>query len=121
MSKEVINAWLSKSNPQAWFDIDGTIKHADNKYPNGFNPMVVGVLFSLREMAGTSACTEQSPQELASFGAIFSGPSILEGGHVLVDKGKSIEKDYQILTSEAAKVEMQAMVNMFNLHKVALD
>ncbi|MDZ7587498.1 MAG: HAD hydrolase family protein [Patescibacteria group bacterium] len=122
MSQEVINTWLSKSKPHAWFDIDGTIKHTDKKYPNKFNPAVVGVLLSLKEMAGTGACTDQSPQELASFlakmlpdngGAIFTGPSILEGGHVLVAKGTQIDKEFQILTSEAAQQEMQAIVSMF--------
>lgn len=122
MSNEVISAWLSKSNPHAWFDIDGTIKHMDKKYPNKFNPAVVGVLLGLKEMAGTGACTDQSPQELASFlgkmlpdnnGAVFTGPSVLEGGHVLVDKNKSLDKEFQILTSETAQREMQAIVSMF--------
>ncbi|KKS80032.1 MAG: hypothetical protein UV54_C0018G0002 [Candidatus Beckwithbacteria bacterium GW2011_GWA2_43_10] len=122
MIKEIIFAWLSKSNSHVWFDIDGTIKHADKKYPNKFNPAVVGVLLGLKEMAGTGVCTDQSPYELASFlakmlpengGAIFTGPSILEGGHVQVDKGKAIDKYFQILTSQEAKQEMQAIVSMF--------
>ncbi len=129
MSEKIISAWLSKSNPHAWFDIDGTIKHTDKKYPNKFNPAVVGVLLGLKEMVGTGACTDQSPQELASFlakmlpdngGAIFTGPSILEGGHVLVAKGTQIDKDFQILTSEAAQQEMQAIVSMFLAGWVAI-
>ena len=33
MINEIIANWLSKSDCHAWFDIDGTIKHADKKYP----------------------------------------------------------------------------------------
>ena len=122
MSEKVISAWLSKPSPHAWFDIDGTLKHMDKKYPNKFNPAVVGILLGLKEMAGTGACTDQSPQELASFlakmlpdnaGAVFTGPSVLEGGHVLVDKHKSLDKEFQVLTNETAQWEMQAIVNMF--------
>ena len=129
MSEKIISAWLSKSKPHAWFDIDGTIKHMDKKYPNKFNPAVVGVLLGLKEMAGTGACTDQSPQELASFlakmlpdngGAIFTGPSILEGGHVQVDKGAKIDQEFQILTSEAAQQEMQTIVDMFLASWIAI-
>lgn len=122
MTNEIISAWLSKSNPHAWFDIDGTIKHMDKKYLNKFNPAVVSVLLGLKEMAGTGACTDQSPQELASFlakmlpennGAVFTGPSIMEGGHVLVDKNNSLDKEFKILTTETAQLEMQSIVDMF--------
>ncbi len=120
--KNIISTWLSRSNPHAWFDIDGTIKHMDEKYSDKFNPTVVGVLLGLKEMAGTSACTDQSPYELASFlakmlpdnnGAVFTGPSILEGGHVLVDKGESIDEEFKIITGGTARDEMKAIVNMF--------
>lgn len=122
MPHEIIAAWLSKSNPHAWFDIDGTIKHVDKKYPGKFNPAVVGILLDLKAMAGTGACTDQSPQELASFlekmlpdngGAVFTGPSVLEGGHVFVAKNKVLDKEFQILTSELAQAEMQSIVSMF--------
>lgn len=129
MTNEIISSWLSKSSPHAWFDIDGTIKHADKKYPNKFNPAVVVVLLGLKEMAGTGTSTDQSPYELASFlakmlpengGAVFTGPSVLEGGHVLADKNKSIDKGYKILTSETAKQEMQAIVDMFLASWIAI-
>lgn len=122
MPNEIISAWLSQSGAHVWFDIDGTLKHADKKYPDKFNPAVVGVLLGLKEMAGTGACTDQSPQELASFlakmlpdnnGSVFTGPSVLEGGHILVNKNKSLDKEFQILTSETAQKEMQATINMF--------
>src|SRR3989344_1209472 len=122
MPNEIISGWLSRHNPHAWFDIDGTIKHVDKKYPGKFNPRVFSVLLSLKEIAGTGACTDQSPYELASFlsqmlpdngGAIFTGPSVLEGGHVLVEKGGLINKDFQVLTSELAKQEMQSIISMF--------
>lgn len=122
MINEVIANWLSKLNCHAWFDIDGTIKHADKKYPDKFNPAVVNILIDLGKIAGTGACTDQSPHELGSFlnkmspdngGAVFTGPSILEGGHVMVDKGLKINQDFRILTSPEAQEEMQLMVNMF--------
>ena len=127
--KNIISTWLSKHNPHAWFDMDGTIKHADKKYPNKFNPAVVGVLLGLKEMSGIGACTDQSPYELASFlakmlpengGVIFTGPSILEGGHVQVDKGSKIDHDFQILTSQEAQVEMQTIVSMFQASWTAI-
>ena len=129
MSNEIISTWLSKSNTHAWFDVDGTIKHMDKKYPGKFNPAVVGVLLGLKEMSGTGACTDQSPYELASFlakmlpengGQIFTGPSVLEGGHVQVDKGAAIDKDFKILTSEPAQQEMQAIVGMFQASWTAI-
>ena len=122
MNNEIIANWLSKSNCHAWFDIDGTIKHADKKYPDKFNPGVVDILLSLGEMASTGACTDQSPHELYSFlvkmspnngGAIFTGPSVLEGGHVFVDKGAKVDQDFKILTSLEAQEEMRLGVNMF--------
>ena len=122
MTNEVIANWLSKSNCHAWFDIDGTIKHADKKYPDKFNPAVVNNLINLGKIAETGACTDQSPHELSSFlvkmspdngGAVFTGPSILEGGHVMVDKGLKINQDFRILTSPEAQEEMQLTVNMF--------
>lgn len=129
MSNEIISAWLSKSGSHAWFDIDGTIKHADKTYPNKFNPAVVGVLLGLKEMAGTGASTDQSPFELASFlakmlpengGAVFTGPSVLEGGHIQVDKGGAIDKDFQIVTSQPAQAEMQSIVRMFQASWTAM-
>lgn len=122
MTNEVIANWLSKSNCHAWFDIDGTIKHSDKKYPDKFNPAVVDILINLGTVAGTGACTDQSPHELGSFltkmspdneGAVFTGPSILEGGHVMVDKGLKVNQDFRILTSPEAQEEMQLTVNMF--------
>lgn len=122
MINEVIANWLSKSNCHAWFDIDGTIKHADKKYPDKFNPAVVNNLINLGKIVETGACTDQSPHELGSFltkmspdneGAVFTGPSILEGGHVMVDKGLKVNQDFRILTSPEAQEEMQLMVNMF--------
>ena len=122
MINEIIANWLSKSDCHAWFDIDGTIKHADKKYPDKFNPGVVDILIDLGKIAGTGACTDQSPHELASFltkmspdsnGAVFTGSSILEGGHVVVDKGLKINQDFRILTSPEAQEEMQLTVKMF--------
>lgn len=122
MKNEVIANWLSKSNCHAWFDIDGTIKHTDNKYPDKFNPAIVSILINLGKSAETGACTDQSPFELCSFlskmssecgGAVFTGPSILEGGHVVVDKGQKINQGFRILTSPEAQEEMQLIVKMF--------
>lgn len=122
MTNEVIANWLSKSNCHAWFDIDGTIKHTDKKYPDKFNPAVVDILINLGKIAGTGACTDQSPYELGSFlikmspdstGAVFTGPSILEGGHVVVDKGQKVNQDFRVLTSPEAQEEMQLTVKMF--------
>jgi len=122
MTNEVIASWLSKSKCHAWFDIDGTIKHVDKKYPDKFNPAVVNILLSLNKMASSGVCTDQSPYELYSFltkmsseggEAIFTGPSILEGGHVVVDKGLKINQDFLILTSLEAQEEMRLTVNLF--------
>jgi len=121
MANEIIANWLSKSKCHAWFDIDGTVKHVDKKYPDKFNPAVVDILLSLNKIASSGACTDQSPHELASFIAkmvtnsqdIFTGPSILEGGHVVVDKGLKINQDFRVLTSPEAQEEMQLTVNMF--------
>lgn len=121
MSNELIASWLSGSHPHAWFDIDGTIKHEDKRYAHQFNPAVVKVLLDLKDVAGTGACTDQSPPELSSFLAkmtpendgVFTGPSVLEGGHVLVERSKRIDKDFQILTSEDAQREMQTIIDLF--------
>lgn len=123
--KKIIDAALSKPNPHVWFDIDGTLKHTDSlQYPDKFNPAVTGVLVGLNELASTGASTDQSPFELSSFleimmkhvsegQQIFTGPSVLEGGHILVPVAGKVGKDFKILTSQIAQEEMKTITKKF--------
>lgn len=126
MNKEInpLASILSKTDPYVCFDIDGTLKLPGSDYQGKFNENVVSVLLGLQELANTGACTDQSPFELAAFlseMAVFNqsekqilvGPSVLEGGHVLVPAGGMVDKDFQVLTSFEAQIEMKQIKDEF--------
>jgi hydroxymethylpyrimidine pyrophosphatase-like HAD family hydrolase len=113
-----------QGKPSFFFDVDGTLKESDTKkYPERFNPVLPGLLFCLQQLGDVGINTDQSGGELQRFKqsldyhlplckSSFTGPYLLEGGHIVVPAHGSLLTDQQLLIDQETVDEITAIYNL---------